>query len=166
MPSRHRPKNPSSAAPQRAVASASPAASSGSDPAELFAAALKESEARDRETRERERQQRDAAAARRAEAEAEANALRDAKRALDRAIEGVRAAKSSGRGTAEADAAWKAAKAKVIELETGTPPTWAPRPTPEPVAVETDAAGDAGPPPADEAAGDAGPPPADEAAGD
>ena len=94
----------------------------------MFAAALKETEAH-----------REAAAARKAAAEAEANALRDAKRELDRAIAAVRAAKSNGRGAAEADAAWKVAKARVIELETGSAPAWAPRPAPvvdEPVADE------------------------------
>jgi hypothetical protein len=156
MPSRHRPKNPSSTTPQRAATPASSAASTGRDPAELFAAALKETEARDRETRERERQQREAAAARKAEADAQANAVRDAKRALERAIEAVRAAKSSGRGAAEADAAWKAAKARVIELETGTPPSWAPRPEPQPEAsdaeVDEGAADDAAAPTEDEPA--------------
>jgi len=46
-------------------------------------------------------------------------------------VEAVRHAKQVGRGRAEADEAWKGAKALVIELETGTPPAWAPK-MPEP----------------------------------
>lgn len=93
----------------------------------MFAAAVKESEARDRARREQERQERDAADARAKAERAQADALAAARRDLDRAIEAVRAAKRSGRNTAEADAAWKVAKARVIELETGTAPAWAPR---------------------------------------
>lgn len=83
---------------------------------ERFAAALKESEQAERTARERERSQRAADAA-----------LADARRELERAVEGVRTAKRAGRGAAEADAVWRVAKARVIELETGAAPTWAPK---------------------------------------
>jgi len=91
------------------------------DPAEMFAAALKETEA-----------QRRAAAARKAEADGRERELKAARAELDAAIEAVRSSKASGRGRAEADAAWKVAKARVIELETGNRPSWAPAPAAEP----------------------------------
>jgi hypothetical protein len=94
----------------------------------MFAAAVKESEARDKAQRDKERQQRDAAAQRVADERALADALKDAQRELDRCIGAVRAAKRDGRSTVEADVRWKAAKARVIELETGARPTWAPPP--------------------------------------
>ena len=47
-----------------------------------------------------------------------------ARRTLDRAIATAKSARASGKGVAEADAAWKQAKARVIELETGAPPAW------------------------------------------
>jgi hypothetical protein len=94
----------------------------------MFAAALRESEARDAAQRERDRQHRESAAAKAAAEVAAANSLKDAQRDLDRAIRAVRDAKAAGRSTVEADAAWKAAKARVIELETGDRPSWAPKP--------------------------------------
>ena len=87
---------------------------------------LQESAARDAEAARRAEQQRaDAKTARRA-AEERAVALRSAQRDLDRAIDAVRRARSERRGEAEADAAWRDAKARVIELETGARPEWAP----------------------------------------
>jgi hypothetical protein len=90
------------------------------DPVARFADALKRSEAREQAERERRRAARVAAerAAERAEA------LRVARVELDAAIERVRVAHRDRRGRDEADAAWRAAKARVIELETGAPPTW------------------------------------------
>jgi hypothetical protein len=126
MPSRRRPK--SSPSPTPASSSGAAASPTKGDPAELFAAALRESEARDKATRERQRQQQDAAAARAAEQAAHADALQRAHRDLERAIQAVRDAKHHGRSTVQADAEWKSAKARVIELETGAPPTWAPPP--------------------------------------
>ena len=85
----------------------------------------------------------DAAKRERVKAEqAKSSELNEARRALDAAIAEVRRAKESGRGRAEADAAWKVAKARVIQLETGDAPTWAPAPPPaeEPVAESGDAA--------------------------
>jgi hypothetical protein len=116
------------AKPTPTPSSASPSQSgpAAKDPAELFAAALKESEARDKATRERKAKEDAERALRKAEVEAHATSLADARRALERAIEAVRAAKRNGRSTVDADVVWKAAKARVIELETGVPPTWAP----------------------------------------
>lgn len=101
---------------------------------ERFAAALKVSEKADRATREREREQREAEAA-----------LTEARGALERAVEGVRAAKRNGRGVAEADAAWRAAKARVIELETGEAPTWAPKSAVEEASTPDDQAAEGEP---------------------
>lgn len=53
-----------------------------------------------------------------------AEAVRVAGIELDRAIAAAKAARANGRGIAEADAAWKRAKARVIELETGAAPAW------------------------------------------
>ena len=127
MPSRRHTKNPTS--PPAKPTPTPVAASTGRDPAAMFAAALKESEALDSAKREKERERQEAEAARKAEARAQADALATAKRDLERAIQAVRDAKRNGRSTVEADAAWKVAKARVIELETGAAPTWAP-PTP------------------------------------
>lgn len=109
---------------------------------ERFAAALKDSEKADKAAKEKERKARDERDQAVAAATAKANETTDAKRELERAVEGVRRAKASGRGRAEADAAWKVAKARVIELETGTAPSWAPKP--EPVAEPEESAADDG----------------------
>jgi hypothetical protein len=52
--------------------------------------------------------------------------LERANRRLERAIADVKRARSSGQGTTSADAEYRAAKAQVVELETGNRPTWAP----------------------------------------
>ena len=96
------------------------------DAAERFAAALKESEQREQLARKREREAKAEADLRRAEAAARANELAAARRDLERAIEAVRAARRAGKGAVAADEVWKAAKARVIELETGDRPGWAP----------------------------------------
>lgn len=72
------------------------------------------------------------AALRAERAAAKVTALATARRELERAVEAVRIAKQVGRGRAEADQVWKVAKALVIELETGTPPAWAPKPAEPP----------------------------------
>lgn len=123
--------------------------------AERFLAAVKESEKRDKAQRERERSERAERDRVAAEQKAQANALADARRDLDRAIAAVRRAKEVGQGRAEADAAWKAAKARVIELETGVAPAWAPA---APVVADSDMAPDDAPlnddePSADDVAG-------------
>jgi hypothetical protein len=95
------------------------------DPVTQFGQMLQESAAREAEAARRAEQQRaDAKAAQRA-AQEHAEALRSARRELDRAIDAVRRARSERRGEAEADAAWREAKARVIELETGARPEWA-----------------------------------------
>lgn len=127
MPSRHRPRSPQPSSP------ATPAAQVQSD-VERFAAALKESASADRADRERERQARAEVARKADEAAAHEKALITARRDLERAVESVRQAKQAGKGRATADEAWKVAKARVIELETGVAPSWAPKPAPEPEA--------------------------------
>jgi hypothetical protein len=84
-----------------------------------------------RESSEREQAAQDAAARRRQEAKdaaraatEHAEALASARQELERAIAGVKEARRSRRGVAEADAAWTTAKARLIELETGEPPAW------------------------------------------
>ncbi|MBI4935459.1 MAG: hypothetical protein HY828_16385 [Actinobacteria bacterium] len=139
MPSRRHTKSAPTPKPAGA-----PAPTAGRDPAEMFAAALRESEARDAATRERDRQQKEAAAAKAEAAAAAANALKNAQRDLDRAIRAVRDAKAAGRSTVEADAAWKAAKARVIELETGERPTWAPTPAPDDSSSDDSGSDDSG----------------------
>ena len=86
---------------------------------------LRESAERERAERERiqvERQQaRDAADV----AAAHAAALAAARRELEHAIDNAREARRAGSGVAATDAAWRQAKARLIELETGAPPEWA-----------------------------------------
>lgn len=132
MPSRHRPKNPAptqsaSPAPAPRGQSTRPVTDVERD-LERFAAALKESEQRDRADRQKAQQAKDDTARRAADAASHADDLRQARRALERAVEAVRTAKQQGRGRPEADEAWKVAKARVIELETGERPSWAPKP--------------------------------------
>ena len=144
MPSRRHTKSPS---PRPASEPSAPAAPTSGRPQtnverdlERFAAALKETEKAEKVAREREATQKAEAARKADEASAHATSLAAAQRELKRAVEAVRHAKESGRGRAEADAAWKVAKAKVIELETGTAPAWAPKPPPveEPPVEEPD----------------------------
>lgn len=55
-----------------------------------------------------------------------AAALAAAEQRLERAIAAVKSSRSSGSGTAEADVAYRVAKADVVELQTGERPSWAP----------------------------------------
>jgi hypothetical protein len=111
VPSRKRPKSKSVVTPH--------------DPIQRFAAALQESDARDQADRARARRQREIADAEaRASAES-AEELGNARNDLERAIERARSARRSGSGVPAADEAWRIAKARVIELETGAPPEWA-----------------------------------------
>jgi hypothetical protein len=140
MPSRRRPKSPAN--PTRETFTQPPAAAAkvGSRAVpdverdlERFAAALKDSAQADAAARQRVQQQRADAARMADEAAAHDRALVAARRDLQRAVEAVRHSKEIGRGRAEADAAWKIAKARLIELETGAAPAWAPKPAaPEP----------------------------------
>jgi hypothetical protein len=86
---------------------------------------LRESTERERAELERvqlERQQtRDAAHA----AAVHRAALDAARRELEQAIGTAREARRTGSGVAAADATWRHAKARLIELETGAPPEWA-----------------------------------------
>lgn len=110
MPRRRRPRSPK-LEPQ--------------DPIEQFAAALRESAEHERAQRERSRLERQQA---RDEAKAAADhaaALDAARRDLEQAIGDARAARRTGSGVAAADTAWRHAKARLIELETGAPPAWA-----------------------------------------
>jgi hypothetical protein len=110
VPSRRRQKSPKPG-PQDAI--------------EQFATMLRESAERERAERERirlERQQaRDAAHA----AAAHEAALAAAHRELEQAIAAAREARRTRSGIAAADAAWRQAKARLIELESGTRPEWA-----------------------------------------
>jgi hypothetical protein len=98
------------------------------DPVVRFGRAL--DQAKTAEEAEQQRIQAEREAARRAaELAAEHAAKLDrARRRLERAIAAVKTSRASGTGTAEADAAYRAAKAEVVELETGERPSWAPAP--------------------------------------
>jgi hypothetical protein len=98
------------------------------DPVVRFGRAL--DQAKTAEDAEQKRIQAEREAAKRAaELAAEHAAKLDrARRRLERAIAAVKTSRSSGAGTAEADAAYRAAKADVVELETGERPSWAPAP--------------------------------------
>jgi hypothetical protein len=96
------------------------------DPIERFAANLRESAERERAQRDRARlEQQRARDAAHAAAE-HAAALDEARRELEQAIADARAARRAGASVAAADAAWRRAKSRLIELETGAPPDWAP----------------------------------------
>ena len=110
MPRRRRPKSPKPA-PQ--------------DPVAQFAAILRASAERERAERERLQLERQAARDAAQAAAEHAAALDRARRELEHAINGVREARRAGSGVAASDAAWRQAKFRVIELETGAPPEWA-----------------------------------------
>jgi len=113
MPSRRRPKAPATA-PLSDV--------------QRFAQAVRDHEEADRRAQQAERD-RQAEQERKEREELEFAARLEAARAAhQRAVEQVKAARRTGKGGAAADDAWKAAKADLIELETGRPPTWAKAP--------------------------------------
>lgn len=94
------------------------------DPIVRFDRALK-----DRQREERDRQIRIQAEREEAKREARRAAehaarLAAARRDVERAIAEIKRARAAGASTGEADAAWKLAKARVIELETGRSPDW------------------------------------------
>ena len=95
-----------------------------SDPLVRFAAAVKRSDERALVERERIKAEREEAARLAQIAADHAEAIRVARRRLDKAIGAAKSARASGRGVAEADLAWRHAKARVIELETGEAPGW------------------------------------------
>ena len=141
MPSRRRPKSPTNSAssvrPSATTAAPAVPTTGASTDIERFAAALKDSERADRAAKARQQQERMDAGLRAEHAAAKVTALATAHRELERAVQSVRAANQVGRGRAEADQAWKVAKALVIELETGTPPAWAPKPADPPELCES-----------------------------
>ncbi len=98
------------------------------DPLVRFGRAL--DRAKQTEQAEQQRIQAEREAAKRAaEIAAEHAARLDRARAgLQRAIAAVKQRRASGHGVAEADVAYRAAKALVVELETGERPAWAPAP--------------------------------------
>ena len=97
---------------------------------ERFAAAVKESERAERAAREHRAHTAAEAAQKVQDAKTAAADLAASRRDLERAVDAVRRAKQGGAGRAAADEAWKVAKARVIELETGSRPSWAPQPPP------------------------------------
>jgi len=106
------------------------------DPVVRFNRALEQEKERERAEQiriqaEREEEKRQAALA----AEHAAK-LQRAQRDLERAIVAVKQARSTGRGAVEADEAYRAAKAQVVELETGERPDWAPAADPPATTAE------------------------------
>ncbi len=103
---------------------------------------LRESAERERVERDRLRIERQQAQSAAEAAAAHAAALDAARLELEAAIGNAREARREGSGVAAADAAWRAAKARLIELETGAPPEWA-----RPVAADVpDVSGEDGDP--------------------
>jgi hypothetical protein len=86
---------------------------------------LRESAERERVERERLRVERQQAQRAAEAAAAHLAALDAARQELEHAIGNAREARRAGSGVAAADAAWRRAKARLIELETGAPPEWA-----------------------------------------
>src|SRR5215207_8938017 len=86
---------------------------------------LRESAERERAAQVRDRLERQRARAAADSAAAHAVALDAARRQLEDAITDARRARRAGSGVAAADGAWREAKARLIELETGAPPQWA-----------------------------------------
>jgi len=124
MPSRHRPKAP----PPPPLSDA-----------ERFAQAIRDHEDADRRAKQAKLDRKAESERRKVEAIELAARLDRAKAAHKRAVELVKEAQRSGKGAAAADVAWRAAKAELIELETGERPPWAAKPE----SIETaDEAGD------------------------
>jgi hypothetical protein len=96
------------------------------DPIEQFAALIRQSSERDRVEQERRQAARDQARAEATAATARAAALEGARRDVERAIGDAREARRRGVSVVAADDAWRRAKARLIELETGAAPSWAP----------------------------------------
>ena len=95
------------------------------DPVEQFAALLRESAERERAEQERVRAEEQRARDAELAAAQHAADLEAARVALDQAISDARAARRAGTDVQATDAAWRVAKARLIELETGAPPEWA-----------------------------------------
>ena len=95
------------------------------DPVEQFGALLRESAERERAAQDRIRLEQQRARDTAASAAAHAAVLDAGRRKLADAIRDGREARRAGSGVAAADEAWRQAKARLIELETGAPPEWA-----------------------------------------
>jgi hypothetical protein len=95
---------------------------------ERFALAVRESEEKERRAKQAAADRKAEALRRKTEAAAHQVRLEAAQAAHHRAVEMVKEANRTGRGVAEADQAWRLAKAELIEVETGQPPAWAPKP--------------------------------------
>ena len=113
MPSRHRPKAP----PPPPLSDA-----------ERFAQAIRDHEEADGRAKPARLDRKAEAERRKIEAVEHAAKLHRAKAAHQRAVEQVKEAQRTGTGAAAADLAWRAAKADLIELETGERPAWAAKP--------------------------------------
>lgn len=101
------------------------------DPLVRFGRALKESEERERAERKRIQAEREEAKRQARIAAEHADAVDRANRRLERAITTLKRARSDHRGVQDAEQVYRAAKADVIELETGERPKWAPDPPPD-----------------------------------
>jgi len=123
MPSRRRPKT-----------SPTPQVSTQLSDAQRFAQALRESEEADRRAKQAAADAKIEAERVKAEAVEQAARLTRAQQSHQRAVEMVKEAKRTGKGRAEADAAWRDAKAELVERETGKRPAWA-TPAPEATAA-------------------------------
>ena len=110
MPSRHRPKAPPPA-PLSDV--------------ERFARAVRESEEAKRQAKQVEKERKEDAERKKAAAIERAADLERARHAHQHAVDLVKEAQRTGKGATAADAAWREAKARLIELETGELPPWA-----------------------------------------
>lgn len=98
------------------------------DPLVRFGRALDQAKQRERAEQQRIQDEREAAKLAAELAARHAKELERANRRLEQAIAAVKQTRSSGHGAAEADLAYRAAKARVVELETGERPAWAPAP--------------------------------------
>lgn len=94
------------------------------DPVQRFGRELLAATEREEAERRRVEAERAEANRQRRLAEERAEALAAARDRVDRAIAAAKAARTAGHGVAAADAEWKAAKAALIELETGESPDW------------------------------------------
>ena len=135
MPSRRRSK--SSPAPQSSTPSGASTTGTQLSDAQRFAQSLRDSEEADRRAKKAADEAKAEAERAKAAALEEANRLQRAQEAHQRAVEMVKEAKRTGKGRAEADAAWREAKADLLELETGKRPAWAARPA-EPADASAD----------------------------
>jgi hypothetical protein len=96
------------------------------DPLVRFGRALKEREAKEKAAAARRKAEREEARRQAILAAEHAAAVKRANKQLERAIAAVKTARTSHSGMDEADAAYREAKALVVELETGVAPSWAP----------------------------------------